>query len=90
MNQKQTKIFEAYKEIYSHFHSTPRASDQEEFLVRLGRLSKSIQKMYKLECRGVEQHEFNLGLTEREYLELQKEIIEKLGDGESSAFYYNG
>ena len=80
MNEKQTKIFEAYKEIYSYFHLTPRGHNQEEFLVRLGKLSESVQKMYKLECRGVEQHEFHLGLTDKEYEELQKQIIEKLED----------
>jgi len=90
MNEKQNKIFEAYHQIYNYYYTIPMASDQKEFLARLDKLREAVRNLQSLECRGVEQWEFHLGLTDKEYRELQKEIIEKLGEGQSSEFYYNG
>lgn len=88
MNEKQNKIIEAYHQIYNCFHTTPLASNQKEFLARLGKLREALNNLQKLECRAVEQHEFHLGLTDKEYKELQSELVNKFVD--DSAFYYNG
>ena len=74
MNEKQTKIFEAYQEIYNWFHLTPKASNQKEFLDRLSKLREAVKNTQALECRGVEQYEFHLGLTDFEFDEVMKEI----------------
>jgi hypothetical protein len=74
MNEKQTKIFEAYKNICSFTYEISEAKSQEDFLDRLHELRKAIRNMQALECRGVEQHEFHLGLRDFEFDELMKEI----------------
>jgi hypothetical protein len=75
MNEKQNKIIEAYHEIYNCLHEIPLASDQKEFLTRFHKFQKSVCNLQKLECRGVEQHEFHLGLTDKEYKALRLELI---------------
>jgi len=74
MNEKQTKIFEAYKDICSFTYEISEAKNQEDFLDRLDELRNAIRNMQALECRGVEQHEFHLGLRDFEFDELMKEI----------------
>ena len=79
MNEKQAKIFYAYKEIYNWFYLTPKSSNQKEFLDRLNKLREAVRNTQALECRGVEQHEFHLGLTDFEFDELMKEIQSFVG-----------
>lgn len=76
MNQKQTKIFEAYKDISNNCYEMCEAKNQDDFLMRLGRLQDAVRKMRRLECRGVEQYEYNLGLSSNEFKELISEIID--------------
>ena len=81
MNEKQTKIFEAYQEIYNWFHLTPKASNQKEFLDRLNKLREAVKNTQALECRGVEQYEYHLGLNDFEFEKLMKEI-QSFADGD--------
>lgn len=74
MNEKQTKIFEAYKNICSFTYEISEAKNQKDFLTRLNELRKAIRNMQALECRGVEQYEFHLGLDDFEFEKLMKEI----------------
>ena len=74
MNEKQTKIFEAYKNICGFTYKISEAKNQEDFLDRLDELRNAIRNMQALECRGVEQYEFHLGLRDFEFDDLMKEI----------------
>lgn len=81
MNEKQTKIFEAYKNICNFSYEISEAKNQKDFLARLNKLREAIRNMQELECRGVEQYEYHLGLNDFEFDELMKQI-KSFVDGE--------
>jgi hypothetical protein len=70
MNEKQTKILDAYKLIYNRAFEISDAKTQDDFIDRIDKLRSAIIDIKGLYHRGVEQWEYHLGLNREEFDEL--------------------
>lgn len=74
MNEKQTKILDAYTNLLLSVLHLPQNEDQEIFCNNLSKVGEGLRNLSQLQGRGREQWIYNMALSDKEWDEVRTEI----------------